>query len=394
MTINSKTLAVTPETAGYLPERIKALDEFYISLIEKGELQGAIYGLSRNGCAFAERALGRRRHDDPEQGTLRHDSIRRIASITKLFTAVAILKLNEDGALNVAHPVCEYLKEFDGGPFRDINLAHLLTHTSGISGDDGALPALYRHSWYDMCCFNESTHDHWVKAAIAGPPRAKPGEIWSYSSIGYAMLGEIVTRITGIKYEDWVMDNITAPLGLSDTYFDVPRTKWDRVVAVDDWSDPFKREELAASRKDENARSNRRELDIPSAGGGLFSTVGDLLTFGNTLLHNGLCVNTGKRILSKKSVDMLRTDCGYESKNFCWGLKGVKKYYGHGADLYGYNRQGLNSRGTYGHEGAGFCGLYIDPDEGFVAAFFVPNTVGWHSIAVENGSNIIWSGLA
>jgi len=110
MIISKANLPCTPEEACYNPERLDFLDRYYTGLIEKGELQGAMYGMARNGKHFVTRAMGRRRYDE-EADPIRFDSIRRIASVTKLFTAVGIWKLIEDGLTNTKEPVCNYLEE-------------------------------------------------------------------------------------------------------------------------------------------------------------------------------------------------------------------------------------------------------------------------------------------
>lgn len=394
MKVFKTDLQFTPEEAGYSPERLDLLDSFYSGLIEKGELQGAMYGMARNGKIFAVRSMGKRRYDDADGDTLKCDSIRRIASMTKLFVGVSIMKLAEDGVLKLGDEVYLHLSEFDHGDFKNITVANLLTHTSGLSADGGARDNIerYRFPWWDMLNIENSPYETWLQAAITGPLRSKPGEEWSYCTLGYMLLGEIITRVTGVNCEKWIIDNIVKPLGMTDTYFDVPEDKWNRIIAVDEWSDPYKSAERRKKESEENKKNNRKKFEIPRTGGGLYSTAGDILIFGNMLCNNG--IYNGVRILSRKSVELFRSDCGFDPKDYCWNATGQIKHYGYGPELYGKNRFTLlNSRSTYGHEGAGYCGLFIDPEENFVIVYFIPNNTGWHAAAVNNGVNLIWSGI-
>ena len=385
MKINHARVPFAPEEAGYSSERLDVLDRFYSRLIEKEELQCVMYGMARNGKIFVHKAMGKRRFDDEAPDTLQPDSIRSIASITKLFTAVAIMKLVEDGEIQLSTPVDWFLSEFKCGDFWKITIKHLLTHSSGLGGDLGAHGERYNLSPWDLICMEKPLYENWIQATMAGRLHAQPGTEWSYSTICFSLLGEVISRLTGVHCEKWIMDNIVMPLGMNDTYFDIPKEKWDRVVAVNDWSDPYQQEK----RKAEDHRSDN--FRPPSTGGGMSSTVKDLLIFGQMLLNNG--TYNDKRILSRKSVEKLHSDCGLDLVDYSWGRQGTPHPYGYGGELYGVFREGINSRATYGHEGSGYCGLYIDPDENYVTAYFVPNQEGWHEKAVMNGSNIMWSGL-
>jgi len=394
MKISKADLKSTPEEAGYSSERLDVLDNYYVDLIEQGVLQGAVYGMARNNKVVTIRGMGKKRHDEEQSDTVSFDSIRRIASMTKLFTSVAVMKLVEDGKIiSLNSKLAEYIKEFDFKGPSDITLKHLLTHTSGLHPDGGAYFEREPVSAWDILYLKSKDNPeyNWIQAAAAGQMHFKPGERWAYCSVGMGLLGEIITRVTGVHCEDWIMDNIVKPLGMTDTYFDVPEEKWDRVITVNNWSDPYKVAQWRKKEAEENKKNNRAIIE-PRTGNGLWSTALDILKFGQMLCNNG--EYNGTRILSRRSVEMFRTDCGFKAIDYCWTANGSKKYYGCGCELYGLNRpELLHSPGTYGHEGAGWCALYIDPEENYVMMFFIPNNPGWHEDIMFKTVNIAWSGL-
>jgi CubicO group peptidase (beta-lactamase class C family) len=142
----------TPEQAGYSPERLEHLDSHYRKLIEDGKVQGVIYAITRDGKVFANRAMGKASFRPEDERLCKPDSIRMIASVTKIFTTSAILKLAEDGLLLVTDPVSKFIEEFNNPTHGKINLRHLLTHTSGLAPDESML-VVYRVLLVFYVCF-------------------------------------------------------------------------------------------------------------------------------------------------------------------------------------------------------------------------------------------------
>ncbi|MGE5607037.1 MAG: serine hydrolase domain-containing protein [Bacteroidota bacterium] len=131
-TIHHGVIDVTPEEVEYAPSRLEVLDSHFQKLIQDQKIQGAGYLLSRYGKIFAHRSLGRLCYDN-DLAEFKPDSLRRIYSMTKLFTAIAVMKLIEDGMLYLEQPVKTIIEEFDTPTHNKINLFHLLTHTAGIA---------------------------------------------------------------------------------------------------------------------------------------------------------------------------------------------------------------------------------------------------------------------
>src|SRR5512141_814842 len=129
---------VSAREAGYDESRLARLEAYFARAIEAGKLQGASFLLARRGKVFAHRALGRLTPaaDSPP---LRPDSIKDLASLTKPFTAAAVMRLVEDGVLWLEQPVKTLIPELDNPVHGGINLWHLLTHTPGLPPDGGHL---------------------------------------------------------------------------------------------------------------------------------------------------------------------------------------------------------------------------------------------------------------
>lgn len=381
---------LTPQEAGYRTETLERLDALLDSLVENGKLQGASYVMSRGGRIFAHRAVGRLRHE-PDSPPFVPSSIRRIASITKLFTAVCILRLLEEGKLRLKQPVGDWIEEFKQKPFENINVHHLLTHTSGIRPDPGYFLEPYPVSWWDWAFaygleeMKEAKEEDsfkrrsvWIKAMLAGPLASEPGEKWNYSSAGYAILGEIIRRVTGMPYEDYFQQTIFDPLGLKRTFFRVPDDLRQQVCVINDW---------------EKQRLERHEDDPdapPKTGGGLHSTLADLHRFGLMLMNGGTL--DGVRILGRKTVELMqRSQFPDGIHAYHWGENTRYFQIGLGATI---GRTGEPFRGSaFGHEGAGRCMLLVDPAEQFAAVYFVPSNEDWLPESMINVRTMMWAGL-
>lgn len=363
---------VSPEEVGYNSARLETLDSLFQRLIRQEKLQCASYLLSRNGKIFASKSMGRLSGFD-DRGDLMPDSIRRIASITKCHTAIAIAKLIEDGEIYLQQPVATILEEFDTPMHNDIEIFHLLTHTAGIIADPGYFKEPYQRGWWDG--FN-GEKDNWIKAMLAGPKLSKPGEVWNYSSAGYTILGEIVSRVSGMPFEEYVTKNILKPLSMDRSFFQVPEELHDQVCMIH-------------SDEAERLKPKENKNALPSSSGGLYSNLYDLWKIGQLMLDNGTL--GGQRILGRKTVEVMTSNLLSNVPAFHWGSQ--FKSYEQGFAWRITSRNFFSSDGTYGNEGAGRCALYVDPVEKMVAAYFVPTKLGWVPESVMNAQAVIWSGI-
>lgn len=380
----------TPEDAAFDSSRLPVLNRFFQTHIDNKRLIGASYALSRDLKMFAAAALGRQCYREDDKRQLEPDTIFRTASVTKLFTAAAIFKLVEDGLCRLDEPMKLYLNELDTEEFSDITIAQALSHTGGLPvdggvyGDDseGAKPNTWELIEKE---FSDGGTD-WVSAGLRAGRTAKAGKRWEYSSFGYSLLGEVITRISGVMAEKYIEESILTPCGMSDSGF------WDTVIKIPDFSKRcfihFPESEEALSKTEED---NNPWAKVPSTGGGIHSTVTDLIRFGNMLLNGGRL--DGKRVLGRLAIQKMISEHS-RLPNFCWGAPGAPKYYGYGPELI-MDDTVIHTPGTYSHEGWGRCHLSIDPAERFVMAYFIPLTEPneWDPVTSYNPQAIINSGI-
>ncbi len=387
----------TPAEAGYDGNRLQVLHNHFQKLINDNEIQCATYCISRKGKVFAHGAVGKKSFHENDNTPVQPDSIRYIASITKIFTAVAIMKLVEDGVTRLDIPVGEILPQFNTPPYNRINLFHLLTHTSGLHADGGCFENKYQSNYWDMidAAYKLSNGGKdgefdWLSAAlgvIGNGLRKNPGEEWAYCSFGFVILGAVIEKLTGLHAHKYIEEYITKPLGLTDTFFDLTPEKAKRSIITDEEYEKFNDDIINGVYE---PRWIGEKLKIPETSGGLFSTVYDLSRFGNMVLSGGTF--DGVRILGRKTIEKMTT-LATDLPNYCWGANEPHRNYGVGFDM----REGAAftfSKGTYMHEGSGACAIYIDPKEELVAAWIVPFArEGWFSRALFGVQNVIWSGL-
>jgi CubicO group peptidase (beta-lactamase class C family) len=192
---------------------VPALDEFFQSALERSGATGLAVGLILEGELVYERGLGVR---DVTTGTpVDSDTVFRIASMTKSFTALAVLKLRDEGKLTLDAPVTDYLPELRQlvAPTRDappITLRLLLTNASGLAYDD----------YWGAVTFG-TTDAELAKLLRDGVQfESTPGTAYAYSNLGWALLGKVVERVSGMRYRDYVAANILRPLDMTSTVWE------------------------------------------------------------------------------------------------------------------------------------------------------------------------------
>ncbi len=216
-----------------------------------------------------------------------------IGSITKSFTALAVMQLAEEGKLSLDSPVREYIPEFELRPLgEEVRIRHLLTHSSGIPALAYA-EALIRWvteadgKWLPI----GGQKDFLIFMSDAGDwAVARPGERWFYLNEGYALLGAVIEACSGLPYQDYVRRRILEPLGMERSFFRKEEVDADRDAAV-----PY-----IITREGKQLPS-RYPYGPISSDGGLISNVLDLARY--VLLYLGRGSFGGKRLLSQDSVE-------------------------------------------------------------------------------------------
>jgi len=238
-----------------------------------------------------------------------------VGSVTKAFTATAIMQLVERGLLSLDDSVSRYVSVIRDP---EIKIHHLLTHTSGI-------PALgYAEMLIDT--YYGFRTDSLLPVATPGEvlvfmseyeeyPRYKPGERWFYLNEGYVVLGEIIEKISGLKYEEYVKREIAEKLQLEKFYF----------TREDYMRDSDKATPYYSNREGKLVRAE--PIFGVSADGGLFTSPLDLVKFAYTLASRGRFNSTS--ILEEKSIELMEkphVKLPYESP--------TSKYYGYGLIIH------------------------------------------------------------
>lgn len=361
------------EDTGYDSSKVKKLADYYAKLVESGKVRGAGFLMARGGKIFAHQAMGQRHFKDKDKPFL-HDSIKHIASITKILTATAIMQLIEEGKLWLDQPVCSIIKEFDTPLHREITLKHFLTHTSGLQADPG-----YFSEPYPVDIFKRMAEGEWIKVLLSGPVQSKPGEQWSYSSAGFCILGEVVSRVSGMHYTDYVQEKIFAPLGMTRSFIDIPENMLDQCCMTEE-----------GDMEDIEDCRNREPGRIPPSGGGAVSTLHDLYLLARCYQQGGQ-VN-GKRILSRVSCEaMTRNQLSPGVYAYHWGHKCHNFRQGLGWEFHADGS--IMNPDVYNHEGWGWSSVFVDPEEDFIFISMLLNEDGWNPELMVNPRTIAWTGI-
>ena len=186
----------------------KAIDEL-VSKAYPADAPGASVIVIKEGRTLLRKGYGMA---DMELGVkVEPDMVFRLGSITKQFTAVAILMLAEQGKLSLADDVTKFFPDFPSKG-RAVTVEHLLTHTSGIKSYT-SIPA-WRTMWR-----KDMTVAELIDLFKNEPADFEPGAQWAYNNSGYILLGAIIEKVSGMTYEQFLQKNVFDPLGMKHTFY-------------------------------------------------------------------------------------------------------------------------------------------------------------------------------
>ncbi|MFI7516366.1 serine hydrolase [Micromonospora echinofusca] len=274
-----------------------------------------------------------------QQLPMRPDTIFDLASVSKLFTAVVTMQQVERGRVDLDAPVARYVPEFAAGGKETVTVRMLLTHTSG-------LPA-FAPLWSRY-----ATPAERFAAALATPLTAgvRPGTRYVYSDLGLIALGVLVERVSGRPLDALVADDVTAPLGMTDTGYNPGPQRRPRIAATE--YQPYAgRGMVHGEVHDENAWS----LGGVAGHAGVFSTAADLAVLCQTLLNGG--EYRGRRILRPDTVRAMLVnhnaplEQAYPESDRGLGFELDKHWY----------MAGLSSPVAFGHTGFTGTSIVVDP---------------------------------
>jgi CubicO group peptidase (beta-lactamase class C family) len=238
---------------------LPAVEKAVVAAALKERFPGAAFGVVVDGELVLARGWGER---EATGGAVDADTVFRIASMTKSFTALAILKLRDEGRLALDDAVAKWIPEFAGMPKATadspvLTIRHLLTHSEGFPEDN---------PWGDR---QLARSDVFLAAmARAGIPFSNaPGVAFEYSNTGFALLGRVVANVSKMRYRDYVDANILKPLGMTSTYWEASAVPPGRLAKG------YRREGEALVEEPALADGSFGSM------GGLFSTVRDLARY-------------------------------------------------------------------------------------------------------------------
>ena len=212
--------------AGAFPE----VERLFTAWAKEKHMPGAVVGILIDGELAWVKTAGVRELDN--RAPVTPDSVFRIASMTKSFTALAILKLRDEGKLSLDDPVARYVPAAADLPYptKDspaLTIRHLLTHSEGFPEDN---------PWGDQqLARSEETMHAWIRAGI--PFSNAPGLAYEYSNFGFAILGQVVAKASGKRYDDYVRKQILEPLEMRASTFEASEIPRDRVALGYRWED-------------------------------------------------------------------------------------------------------------------------------------------------------------
>lgn len=186
------------------------LDNFFSTLSRNQQFNGNVL-IAENGKIVYRKSFGYADFSNKQLNT--GATTFPIASITKTFTATAILQLSEKGWLKISDPVIKYLPGF---PYPTITIQHLLSHTSGLPPYDNIFdPARTLHP--DTLFNNRDIINGYATMKL--PLFYPPGEACNYDNVNYIFLALVVEKVSGTPYQDYVRENILRPIGMNHTFF-------------------------------------------------------------------------------------------------------------------------------------------------------------------------------
>jgi CubicO group peptidase (beta-lactamase class C family) len=210
-----------PERKQKLAAAFPEIEKLFKASAER--MPGAVFGIVVDGELVWVKAAGVRESENKAPVT--PDTVFRIASMTKSFTAMAILKLRDEGKLSLDDPASRYVPaladlSYPTSDSPTITIRHLLTHSEGFPEDN---------PWGDrQLAQTDETMRAWLKAGI--PFSTSPGTAFEYSNYGFAILGQVVAKASGKPYADYVRDNILRPLGMNASTFEMSEVPRDKIA--------------------------------------------------------------------------------------------------------------------------------------------------------------------
>lgn len=313
--------------------------EFFMNRLAAADAFSGTLLVAKDGKPIFQKAYGlaSKAYNVPN----RLDTKLNIASTTKMFTAVAVFQLIEQGKLSLTDTVGKILPDYPNKQVVEkVTVHHLLSHSSGLGDYHGAMYICRKGILRQL-------RDYFPLFADE-PLSFEPGARMQYSNAGYVLLGAMIEKVSGENYFDYVRQHIFKPAGMTSTDFyetdiDTPNLATGYTNFIDKGDDYF---EFHLGQRRNTSLNNGAK---GSSQGGAFSTADDLLRFSLAL--------RGYKLLSAKSLDLMTTNKFFFRKYAAGDI-----YYG-----YGFELENINGKRVVGHGGGDLgisSGIRWYPDSG------------------------------
>jgi CubicO group peptidase (beta-lactamase class C family) len=365
--------AVAPAAAGVSSDRLAIMHQTLDREVSTGRYSGYVTLVARDGKIVESHASGMR--DLEAQAPMQADTIFRIASMSKLVTTVGVMRLLEDGRLQLSDPVEKYLPAlknrmvYTGGPVESptlvpashaITIRELLNHTAGYYYDaPWSADPIPRALMARAKIWEARDLDEFVQRLAAVPLHQQPGTRFRYG-IHVDLLGAIIEKISGQRLDRYLHERIFAPLVMRDSGFLVPNEKRSRLAKL------YQIENGKLTPAPDFLPPPTPDHGVLSGGGGLYSTAGDYLRFAQMIANGGEL--DGVRVLSRKTIELMTANTltqladphPFNQTDLGFGL-GVRIVTNLGQSRH------LGSPGMFGWDGAATTLYWIDPKERLVS---------------------------
>ncbi len=271
-------LAASRTCAG--PDFARRADAAIADFVEAQAFSGAVL-VARDGRVEFQRGVGLA--DREWNAPNAPDTKFRLGSITKQFTAAAILQLAEAGKLRLDDPISRFYRDAPAS-WSKVTLRRLLTHTSGI-------PSYTSPQFMNGPQRLPRRPEEIIGLTRDAPLEFEPGSKFIYDNTGYILLGYVIEKASGQSYADYLQNHVFGPLGMRDSGYDVtakvlPKRASGYDLGPNGW-----------------VNADYIDMSLPYAAGALYSTTGDLWTWEQALF--------GGRVVSAASVQLMTTDAGF-----------------------------------------------------------------------------------
>lgn len=361
----------SPESVGMSSAALNSATARLQKHIDDGDIAGVVAAVARDGKLVYQVALGKL--DRERDADMQEDALFRIYSMSREITSVAALRLFEEGAFKFDDPVSKYLPEFSDQRVLlnsestdleatrprvgEMSIAHLLTHTSGLGSRSSAL---YREN---NVRDRAQSLDAMVSKAARVPLFQDPGTEFRYG-IHATIIGKLIEVWSGQPFEEYLQQNLLAPLGMTSTLFWAEGNDADRLAQL------YRPEAGDLSPYAIETVPWTQRPVLVEGGVGLLSSVPDYVRFSQMVLDRGKIPGTEERILSEATAALMYENAVPEA---AMPIGDSRYWLGSGWSLGGFNVV-LDpstyaypvSKSTIWWDGSAGTRFFIDPIEGTV----------------------------